>query len=97
MVTGLQKEAHPAVRLPDQRYFADCMPLYRRWTRHLHHFGPANEIRRLARSADNIKILTLCGGSIMRTQTSSLEHGAHIVVGTPGRIMDHMEIGRAHV
>jgi len=51
------------------------------------------EIRRLARSADNIKILTLCGGSIMRTQTSSLEHGAHIVVGTPGRIMDHMERG----
>ncbi|MDD5300248.1 MAG: ATP-dependent RNA helicase DbpA [Gallionella sp.] len=51
------------------------------------------EIRRLARSADNIKIITLCGGSIMRTQTSSLEHGAHIVVGTPGRIMDHMERG----
>ncbi len=53
----------------------------------------AQEIRRLARSADNIKILTLCGGSIMRTQTTSLEHGAHIVVGTPGRIMDHMERG----
>lgn len=51
------------------------------------------EIRRLARSADNIKILTLCGGSIMRTQVSSLEHGAHIIVGTPGRIMDHMERG----
>jgi ATP-independent RNA helicase DbpA len=51
------------------------------------------EIRRLARSADNIKILTLCGGSIMRTQIASLEHGAHIVVGTPGRIMDHMERG----
>lgn len=51
------------------------------------------EIRRLARAADNIKILTLCGGSIMRTQTGSLEHGAHIVVGTPGRIMDHMERG----
>ena len=51
------------------------------------------EIRRLARSADNIKILTLCGGSVMRTQTASLEHGAHIVVGTPGRIMDHMERG----
>ncbi|MFZ2525585.1 MAG: ATP-dependent RNA helicase DbpA [Candidatus Ferrigenium altingense] len=51
------------------------------------------EIRRLARSADNIKILTLCGGSTMRPQIASLEHGAHIVVGTPGRIMDHMERG----
>jgi ATP-independent RNA helicase DbpA len=51
------------------------------------------EIRRLARSADNIKILTLCGGSTMRPQRDSLEHGAHIVVGTPGRIMDHLERG----
>jgi len=51
------------------------------------------EIRRLARSEDNIKILTLCGGSTMRPQMASLEHGAHIVVGTPGRIMDHLERG----
>jgi len=51
------------------------------------------EIRRLARGADNIKILSLCGGSIMRPQIVSLEHGAHIVVGTPGRIMDHLSRG----
>ncbi len=51
------------------------------------------EIRRLARFADNIKILALCGGSTMRPQMASLEHGAHIVVGTPGRIMDHLERG----
>jgi len=51
------------------------------------------EIRRLARAEDNIKVLTLCGGTPMRPQTASLEHGAHIVVGTPGRIMDHLERG----
>ncbi|RFC33856.1 MAG: ATP-dependent RNA helicase DbpA [Candidatus Nitrotoga sp. SPKER] len=51
------------------------------------------EIRRLARSVENIKILTLCGGSTMHPQIASLEHGAHIIVGTPGRIMDHMERG----
>jgi len=51
------------------------------------------EIRRLARSEDNIKIVTLCGGTILRLQRDSLEHGAHIVVGTPGRIMDHLERG----
>ncbi len=51
------------------------------------------EIRRLARGEDNIKILALCGGSTMRPQITSLEHGAHIVVGTPGRIMDHLERG----
>ncbi|MEY8876416.1 MAG: DEAD/DEAH box helicase, partial [Leptothrix sp. (in: b-proteobacteria)] len=51
------------------------------------------EIRRLARAADNIKILTLCGGATMKPQMASLEHGAHIVVGTPGRLMDHLERG----
>ncbi|MBT9501824.1 MAG: ATP-dependent RNA helicase DbpA [Burkholderiaceae bacterium] len=51
------------------------------------------EIRRLARAEDNIKILTLCGGSTMRPQIASLEHGAHIVVGTPGRLMDHLDRG----
>ena len=51
------------------------------------------EIRRLARAAENIKVVTLCGGVAMRGQIASLEHGAHIVVGTPGRIMDHLERG----
>jgi ATP-dependent RNA helicase DbpA len=51
------------------------------------------EIRRLARAEQNIKVLTLCGGTPMRPQTASLEQGAHIIVGTPGRIMDHLERG----
>ena len=51
------------------------------------------EIRRLARAADNIKVLTLCGGAPIRSQLDSLAHGAHIVVGTPGRISDHLERG----
>ncbi len=51
------------------------------------------EIRRLARAEDNIKILSLVGGSTMRPQIASLEHGAHIVVGTPGRILDHLQRG----
>jgi ATP-independent RNA helicase DbpA len=51
------------------------------------------EIRRLARAADNIKILTLCGGTPMKPQMDSLGFGAHIAVGTPGRVMDHLERG----
>jgi ATP-dependent RNA helicase DbpA len=51
----------------------------------------AKELRRLARFTENIKILTLCGGTPMGPQRASLEHGAHIVVGTPGRILDHIE------
>ncbi len=51
------------------------------------------ELRRLARFTDNIKILTLCGGVPFGPQLGSLEHGAHIVVGTPGRILDHLRRG----
>ena len=50
----------------------------------------ANELRRLARAIHNIKILTLCGGVPFEPQVSSLWHGAHIVVGTPGRIEEHL-------
>src|SRR5512136_913824 len=51
------------------------------------------ELRRLARFTDNVKILTLCGGVPFGPQLGSLEHGAHIVVGTPGRILDHLRRG----
>ncbi|MDQ6990085.1 MAG: DEAD/DEAH box helicase, partial [Mariprofundaceae bacterium] len=51
----------------------------------------AKEIRRLARSLENIKVLTLCGGMPIKAQISSLVFGAHIVVGTPGRIQDHIQ------
>ncbi|WP_026258995.1 ATP-dependent RNA helicase DbpA [Uliginosibacterium gangwonense] len=50
----------------------------------------ANELRRLARQSENVKVLTLCGGTPIGPQVASLEHGAHIVVGTPGRIRDHL-------
>ncbi len=53
----------------------------------------ANEIRRLARSIHNIKVLTLCGGKPFGPQLGSLEHGAHIIVGTPGRIEEHIRKG----
>lgn len=51
------------------------------------------EIRRLARSRPNVKVVTLCGGVALRGQVQSLEYGADIVVGTPGRILDHLERG----
>lgn len=53
----------------------------------------SKELRRLARFIDNIKILTLCGGVPFGPQLGSLEHGAHIVVGTPGRMLDHLRRG----
>ena len=53
----------------------------------------AKEIRRLARAIHNIKVLTLCGGMPFGPQKGSLEHGAHIIVGTPGRVEDHIRKG----
>jgi len=49
------------------------------------------EIRRLARNVPNIKLVLLCGGKPFGPQVGSLEHGAHIIVGTPGRIQDHLK------
>ena len=51
------------------------------------------ELRRLARAVGNLKILSLCGGATMRPQRESLAHGAHVAVGTPGRLLDHLERG----
>ena len=48
------------------------------------------EIRRLARFTQNIKVLTLCGGVPFGPQLGSLEHGVHVVVGTPGRLQEHL-------
>jgi len=50
----------------------------------------AAEIRKLARGIHNIKVLTLCGGVAFGPQVGSLEHGAHIIVGTPGRVEEHL-------
>lgn len=53
----------------------------------------SKELRRLARPIANTKILTLCGGSPMGAQMASLEHQPHIVVGTPGRLLKHLQKG----
>ena len=53
----------------------------------------SKELRRLARFTQNIKILTLCGGKPFGPQLGSLEHGAHIIVGTPGRVAEHLRKG----
>lgn len=53
----------------------------------------AKALRELARAKDNVKVLTLCGGVSIGPQIGSLSHGAHIVVGTPGRVEDHLRKG----
>lgn len=51
----------------------------------------AEQFRQAAKQIGNIKVTTLCGGKPMGPQIQSLKHSPHIIVGTPGRIMDHVE------
>ncbi|SFT69030.1 ATP-dependent RNA helicase DbpA [Kosakonia arachidis] len=51
----------------------------------------ASELRRLARYMPNIKVLTLCGGQPFGAQRDSLQHAPHIIVATPGRLLDHLQ------
>lgn len=49
----------------------------------------ASQLRKLARATPNLKVLALCGGVPLYPQIASLRHGAHVVVGTPGRVGKH--------
>ena len=51
----------------------------------------AAELRRLASRLDNVQVLCVTGGRAYRSQNSSLEGGAQVVVGTPGRIGKHLD------
>lgn len=50
----------------------------------------AAEIRRLARPLANTNVVTITGGASSSRQRESLRHGVDIVVGTPGRVLDHI-------
>lgn len=53
----------------------------------------ASELRRAACRTPNVKVLTTCGGVPFRAQRESLKQGAHVVVGTPGRVQEHLRKG----
>ena len=50
----------------------------------------AEEIRRLAKYMHGIKVLPIYGGQDIVRQIRGLKDGTQIVIGTPGRVMDHM-------
>jgi len=51
----------------------------------------SQSLRQLARMMHNVKVLNLSGGMPMNPQLDSLRHGAHIIVGTPGRVQKHLD------
>ncbi len=52
-----------------------------------------SELRRIARHQQNVTLATLYGGQAASLQKQALKKGAHIVVGTPGRVADLVERG----
>jgi len=55
----------------------------------------ADAFRSYAKNIPGLKVLTVCGGADMRGQLRSLKEGVHIVVATPGRLLDHLDRGTA--
>jgi ATP-dependent RNA helicase DbpA len=51
----------------------------------------ARELRKLGRNLKGLSVLTLAGGQEVREQARALENGAHLAVGTPGRLVDHLQ------
>jgi ATP-independent RNA helicase DbpA len=51
------------------------------------------EIRKLGRRHDGLQVLTVSGGEPLRAQAGALKRGVHVVVGTPGRLLDHLQRG----
>lgn len=57
----------------------------------------AREMRKLGRKLSGLKVLIVAGGEPSRPQTEALYKGVHIVVGTPGRVLDHLNRRRLHL
>ncbi|MFT4769702.1 MAG: ATP-dependent RNA helicase DeaD [Glaciecola sp.] len=53
----------------------------------------AEAFQKYARHSKGFRVLPIYGGSDYRTQLRQLERGVHVIVGTPGRVMDHMRRG----
>lgn len=53
----------------------------------------ASEIANLGKNIKKLKVLAVYGGQPIGKQTRVLKKGVHVVVGTPGRVIDHIERG----
>ncbi len=53
----------------------------------------AREIRKLGRKQAGLAVLEVVGGQPMWRQLDALRRGVHLVVGTPGRLIDHLQRG----
>lgn len=52
-----------------------------------------NEVKKLLEDRQDIRVLAIYGGQDVESQLKKLKHGRHIVIGTPGRLLDHIRRG----
>jgi ATP-independent RNA helicase DbpA len=57
----------------------------------------AGQCKEIARYKSDVKVVTLYGGTSLTQQVASLEKGADILVGTPGRLLDHFSRETIHL
>ena len=57
----------------------------------------AGEIQKLGRYRPGLRVLALYGGQPIERQLRELKYGAQVVVGTPGRVMDHLNRGSVDI
>lgn len=53
----------------------------------------AREARKFGRLKPGLQVLVLSGGAPLYPQLTALERGVHFIVGTPGRVLDHLQRG----
>lgn len=49
-----------------------------------------NEVKKLIEDRQDIRVLAIYGGQDVESQLKKLKNGSHIVIGTPGRLLDHI-------
>ncbi len=57
----------------------------------------ADDLRDFSKYIPKLNIVAVYGGTSIRDQIKALHHGAQIIVATPGRLIDLMERGKAHL
>lgn len=50
----------------------------------------SEEFRKLLKYMENVRVLPIYGGQPIDRQIMALRKGAQVIIGTPGRVMDHM-------
>lgn len=96
--TGTGKTAAFGLPILNQLNLADATPqaLVIAPTRELA-IQVAEHFETLGQHMKNLRVSILCGGQDYRPQLKKLREGAHVVVGTPGRVLDHLDRGSLHL